>query len=150
MASTFYPSFFRDVLKGEIGNLESATVKCMLLKNTYLFNNSHSLVSQITAWEVTNTDGNSGYIRKTVPVTIDLDVLSESEEGAYISLDLNNSTSWPTAYFTARYAAIYVHTGADDSLNKLIYLLDLGTDRTSSGSTFQLMNPNPQPKIRRL
>jgi hypothetical protein len=150
MASSFYPSFFTDLLTGEIVNLETSTVKCLLLKDTYNFSVSHSTVFDIKASEPVNNGSTViGYSRKTIPATISLD-LTTNEEGAALNFDLTNNAIWSAATFTVSGAALYVSEDEnDDTLNKLIYYIDFSDTESVTLDTFKILDPVPAPKIRR-
>jgi hypothetical protein len=149
MPSSFYPSFFRDLLKDDLGgSLETVSVKCLLLKNDYTFSVSHTKVSDVSSSEL--VDGVLGYTRKVVPVTITLDTATSGGEGAFLNLALTDNASWTGITFTnVKGAALYVHSGSDDSLNKLIYYIEFNQLETATEDNFKILTPTTQPKIRR-
>jgi hypothetical protein len=151
MASSFYPSFFKSLLKNEIGgSLESVTIKCLLLKNTHVFNASHSVVSDVVSHEPVNSGATIvGYYRKNIPLTIGDDATVD-QEGATLAFSLTDNAVWPSATFAVTGGALYVHASdVDDSLNKLIYYIDFGGLETTTLDTFKILNPTVLPKIRR-
>jgi hypothetical protein len=150
MASAIFPKIYNHLLKGDV-DLDTATVKVMLLggAGAYSYDTSDEYVSDLVSAEL-STSG-TGYSRKTVSVTLTDDCQSgdAADAGVFINFDLTNDAEWTSATFTARHAVMFIDAGGADSANKLLYYFDLGADQIVSSGTFQLLDPNPQPKLRR-
>jgi hypothetical protein len=148
--SSIFPKVYNHLLTGAV-NLSSDTVKVMLLAGgagTYSFDASDEHVSDLVASEL--TIGTGGYVRKTVSVTLTDDCQSgdDADAGVFINFDLTGDAEWTSATFTARHAVMFID-GANDGARKLLYYFDLGADQIVSSGTFQLLDPSPQPKLRR-
>lgn len=163
MASSFYPKALEKMLKGEL-DLDGTgdTVKVMLLGNvaSYTFGVSHEFVSNITG--ELSTSG-TGYERKTIPVSITFDADAGGSPagalaGVFLNFTLTNNAVWgpsapvnpAAATFTTAHAVMYVDKGGADSANPVLYYFDLGGDQVVSSGTFELKDPSPQPKLRRI
>ncbi len=159
MPSSFYPSFFEALLLNKVGAslqndppeplVDTAVVKCLLLKNDYVFSPSHNTVASISSSEL--TIGQDGYTRKTIPVSISLDTASQDEEGAFLNLSLTDSASWTGITFTdLKGAAIYIESpAADDATSLLVYYIEFNQLETATEDNFKILTPTTQPKIRR-
>jgi hypothetical protein len=127
MASLVYSSFFEDVLKADI-DFDSATFKCLLTTSSYTEDSDHNRRDDITN-EVTGTgytaDGDS------VTCTVTRDTANNRVD---ISL---GAAQWTTATITARKAVYYQVVGSA-ATDRLVAVIDFGTDKTSSGGTFDL------------
>jgi hypothetical protein len=145
MASSFYPTIFRHLLKGDV-DLDTAEVKVLLLTDSYTFSASHNDVADLSG-EVSGSA--PGYERKVVSVSLTEDLASSGTEGCFINFDLDNDATWTSATFTCRHAVMYINASDVDANSKLLYYFDLGANQTVSSGTFSLLNPNPQPKLRR-
>ncbi len=149
MASAFYPKVFNHLLKGDV-DLDTDTVKVLLIggSGAYTYDATDEYVSDLSG--ELSTSG-TGYERKTVSVSLSVDVTSsdDADAGVFINFDLTNDATWTSATFTARHAVMFIDAGGADSANKLLYYFDLGADQVVSSGTFQLLDPNPQPKLRR-
>ena len=150
MASAIFPKIYNHLLKGDV-DLDTATVKVMLLggAGAYSYDTSDEYVSDLVSAEL-STSG-TGYSRKTVAVSLTDDCQSgdAADAGVFINFDLTGDAEWTSATFTARHAVMFIDAGGADSANKLLYYFDLGADQIVSSGTFQLLDPNPQPKLRR-
>jgi hypothetical protein len=156
MASAFYPKVFNHLLKGDV-DLDTATVKVLLIggADAYTYDARDEFVSELSG--ELSTSG-TGYERKTVSVTLSVDVTAsdDADAGVFINFDLTNDATWgpsapvnpAAATFTARHAVMFIDSGSD-ATSKLLYYFDLGADQVVSSGTFQLLDPNPQPKLRR-
>ena len=144
MASSFYPTVFQHLLKGDV-DLDTATVKVLLLTDSYTFSASHNDVADLSG-EVSSSA--PGYERKTVSTTLTEDLASSGTEGCYINFDLTGAATWTNATFTCQYAVMFLQ-GADDASSKLLYYFDLGSNQTVSSGTFSLLDPSPAVKLRR-
>ncbi len=128
MASLVYTSFFEDLAKANI-DLDTATIKVMLVTSTYTENkDTHTKRSDITN-EVTGTGYTAGGATVTATVTKDT-----ANDRLDISL---GGTTWPTSTITARKAVYYVSTGTA-SADQLIAVNDFGSDVVTSAGTFTL------------
>ena len=145
MASSFYPSIFQSLLKGDV-DLDSAQVKVMLLTDTYSFDATDAVVSDLSG-EVSD----ASYSRKVVSVTLNEDITgaSDADAGCFINFDLTNDAQWTSATFTCRHAVMYINASDVDANSKLLYYFDLGANQVVSSGTFQLLDPSPAPKLRR-
>jgi hypothetical protein len=148
MASAFYPKVFNHLLKGDV-DLDTDTVKVLLIggASAYTYDARDEFVSELSG--ELSTSG-TGYERKTVSVTLSVDVTAsdDADAGVFINFDLTNDATWTSATFTARHAVMFINSGSD-ATSKLLYYFDLGADQVVSSGTFQLLDPNPQPKLRR-
>ena len=145
MASSFFPTIFQHLLKGDV-DLDTAEVKIMLLTSAYTFDVNDNDVADLTG-EVSSSA--PGYERKTITVTLSQDLASAGTEGCFINFDLTGGATWPGATFTCRSAVMYINAGGVDADSKLLYFFDFLNDQTVSTGTFSLTNANPQPKLRR-
>jgi hypothetical protein len=155
MASAFYPHIFKHLVKGDV-DLDTNTVRVMLLKDTYAYDATHEFVSAISSHElVDGTGGVVGYSRKDVPVTLSVDInanvdnVSDADAGVFINFGMESSATWSSASFTVRHAVAFVVGAGDNSTHKLLYYFDLVNNQVVSSGTFALLNPTPQPKIQR-
>jgi len=160
MASAFYPKVFNHLLKGDV-DLDTDTVKVLLIggASAYTYDAQDEFVSDLSGELANGVNGVAGYERKTVSVSLSVDVTSsdDADAGVFINFDLTNDATWgpsapvnpAAATFTARHAVMFIDAGGLDSANKLLYYFDLGADQVVSSGTFQLLDPNPQPKLRR-
>jgi hypothetical protein len=91
-----------------------------------------------TVYSATNEVTGTGYTAGGNTLTIDVSPTSGNNSSsvptAYISFA---NTSWTSASFTARGALVYNVTQG----NKSVAVLDFGTDKTVSSSTFQIIFP---------
>lgn len=144
MASSFYPTIFQHLLKGDV-DLDSAQVQVMLLTDTYTFDATDEFVSDLSG-EVSG--GN--YARKIVTVSLNQDITAadDADAGCFINFDLTNDAQWTSATFTCRHAVMFINSGSD-ATSKLLYYFDLGANQVVSSGTFQLLDPSPAPKLRR-
>ena len=144
MASSFYPTIFQHLLKGDV-DLDSAEVKVMLLTDTYSFDATDAVVSNLSG-EVSD----ASYARKIVAVTLNEDIAAfdDADAGCFINFDLTNDATWTSATFTCRHAVMFINSGSD-ATSKLLYYFDLGANQVVSSGTFQLLDPSPAPKLRR-
>jgi hypothetical protein len=123
--------------------------------DAYTYDARDEFVSELSG--ELSTSG-TGYERKTVSVTLSVDVTAsdDADAGVFINFDLTNDATWgpsapvnpAAATFTARHAVMFIDSGSD-ATSKLLYYFDLGADQVVSSGTFQLLDPNPQPKLRR-
>jgi hypothetical protein len=145
MASSFYPTIFQHLLKGDV-DLDTAEVKVLLLTDTYTFSALHNDVADLSG-EVSD----ASYSRKVVSVTLSEDITgaSDADAGCFINFDLTNDATWTSATFTCRHAVMYINASDVDANSKLLYYFDLASNQTVSSGTFSLLDPSPAPKLRR-
>lgn len=128
MASLIYNSFFEDLAKADI-DLDTATIKVMLVTSAYAENkDTHTKRSDVTN-EVTGTGYTAGGATVTATVTKDT-----TNDRLDISL---GGTTWSTSTITARKAVYYVDTG-NAATDQLIAVNDFGSDVVTSAGTFTL------------
>ena len=146
MASSFYPTIFQHLLKGDV-DLDTATVKVLLLTDTYTFDAQDNDVADLSG-EVSGSA--PGYERKTVATTLSEDIAdaSDADAGCFTNFDLTGDATWTSATFTCRSAVMYIE-GASDADSKLLYFFDFGANQTVSSGTFSLLDPSPAVKLRR-
>ena len=166
MPSSFYPKALEKLLKGEL-DLDGTgdTVKVMLLGNveSYTFGVSHEFVSNITGELANGTGGVAGYERKTIPVSIEFDADAGGSPagalaGVFLKFTLTDNAVWgpsapanpAAATFTTAHAVMYVDKAGADSVKPVLYYFDLGGNQVVSSGTFELKDPSPQPKLRRI
>ena len=145
MASSFYPTIFQHLLKGDV-DLDTAEVKVLLLDDTYTFDATDNDVADLSG-EVSD----ASYSRKVVSVTLSEDITgaSDADAGCFINFDLTNDATWTSATFTCRHAVMYINASDVDANSKLLYYFDLGANQTVSSGTFSLLDPSPAVKLRR-
>ena len=97
-----------------------------------LYTSSANLSSATTAYSATNEVSGTGYTAGGATLTNVSPVLS----GATAILDFAD-VSWPGATITARGALIYNSTKS----NRAVAVLDFGSDRISTASTFLITFP---------
>jgi len=148
MASSFYPTIFQHMLKGDV-DLDGAEVKVMLLKDTYTFDATDNDVADLTP--ASHEVSGPGYERRDVSVTLNQDITAadDADAGCFINFDLTNDATWTNATFECRHAVMYIHAEGGDGNCKLLYYFNLGNNQVVSSGTFQLLDPSPQPKLRR-
>ena len=152
MASSFYPTIFQHMLKGDV-DLDSPTVvKLLLLNSTYSFDATDNDVADLSGELANGSGGVAGYERKTIETTLSQDISgsTDADAGCFINFALTGAgaATWTSATFTCRSAVMYIE-GATDADSKLLYFFDFVNDQTVSSGTFSLLDPNPQPKLRR-
>lgn len=120
-------SFKSEVLQGV--HLAADTYKIAL------FTSTATLDATTTVYSTTNEVVGAGYT--TGGVT--LSGYSVTTSGTTAILDWTTDPSWASATITARGALIYNSTKS----NKAVYVLDFGTDKTSTAGTFTVTLPTP-------
>lgn len=127
MADVIYTSFKRDIMNGAI-DLDTDTIKVMLVTSTYTPSASHAKRSDITN-EVSGTGYTAGGTAIGSPT-----VTNVSTNGVFDG----NDVSWTTSTITARGAVLYKSRGGASSADELICYLDFGTDKVSTAGTFTI------------
>ena len=129
MASLIYNSFLDDLAHANF-DLDTVTVKVMLVTSTYTENkDTHLKRSDITN-EVTGTGYTAG--GNTVAATLAKDTSTDR-----ITITLA-STTWPSSTITARKAVYYVSRGGASTADELIAVDDFGADVVTTAGTFTL------------
>ena len=130
ITQTTCTSFKVELFKGE-HDFDSHTFKIAL------YTSSASLGATTTAYsstnEITNTSG-SAYSAGGKPLTLTSTFPKASGTTAIVDFD---NVSWEIATFTARGALIY----NSNASNKAVAVLDFGSDRSASASTFEIQFP---------
>lgn len=130
MADVIYNSFKRDIANGSI-DLDTDTIKVMLVTSTYTPDqDAHTKRSDVTN-EVSGTGYSAGgatLANKTV--TAD----NTNNRGVFDADD----TSWASSTITARGAVLYKSRGGASTADELIAYIDFGSDKISTGGTFQI------------
>ncbi len=125
MADVIFTSFKRDIANGAI-DLDTDTLKIMLLTSTYTPSAAHAKRSDLTN-EVSGTGYTAG--GNTLASAT---VTNSGTTGVFTAAN----SSWTTSTITARYAAIYKSRGGASSADELVCLFDFVTDKVSSAGTF--------------
>ena len=127
MADTIYTSFKRDIMNGAI-DLDTDTIKVMLVTSSYTVSAAHTKRSDITN-EVSGTGYTAGGTAIGSPT-----VTNVSTNGVFDGSDV----SWTTSTITARGAVLYKSRGGASSADELVCYLDFGTDKVSTAGTFTI------------
>lgn len=127
MADTIYTSFKRDIMNGAI-DLDTDTIKVMLVTSSYTVSAAHTKRSDITN-EVSGTGYTAGGSAIGSPT-----VTNVSTNGVFDG----NDVAWTTSTITARGAVLYKSRGGASSADELICYLDFGTDKVSTAGTFTI------------
>lgn len=127
MADVIYTSFKRDIMNGAI-DLDTDTIKVMLVTSSYTVSAAHTKRSDITN-EVSGTGYTAGGTAIGSPT-----VTNVSTNGVFDG----NDVSWTTSTITARGAVLYKSRGGASSADELVCYLDFGTDKVSTAGTFTI------------
>jgi hypothetical protein len=100
-----------------------------------LFTSSATLGASTTVYSTSNEVVGAGYTAGGVT----LSGYSVTVSGTTAVLDWTTDPSWASATITARGALIYNAS----KTNKAVYVLDFGTDKTSTSGTFTVTLPGP-------
>ncbi len=126
-STTIYPHAQVSLINGTI-DLDTDTIKAILLNKNYTYSTSHQYVSDVIAYE---HDG-SGYTRQTVSGK----AVSFLVTGAKFDASDATFSSLAAGSVDVRYVVLYKQTGGNDSSpedDHLICLGNLGADVTPSG-----------------
>lgn len=127
MTTLVYNSFWDDLAHAAF-DLDTATVKAMLVTSTYTPNkDTHTKRSDVTN-EITGTGYTAG--GTTVTCTVAKDTGNDR-----ITFTFSNP-SWPSASFTARQVVLYISRGGAATADELIACVDNGSDVTATNGTF--------------
>lgn len=127
MASLIYNRGLQIVQDGS-ADLDTDTLKVMLLANTYTPDKDHNVLTDASTHEVTGTGYTAG------GATLANVSVTEDDANDRVTVDADDVT-WAAATITARYALIYDDTLVNDPL---LYLFDFGSDQSSSGADFTI------------
>ena len=120
-------SFKSEVLQGV--HLAADTYKIAL------FTSTATLDATTTVYSATNEVVGAGYTAGGLT----LSGYSVTTSGTTAILDWTTDPSWASATITARGALIYNSNKA----NKAVYVIDFGSDKTSTSGTFTVTLPTP-------
>ncbi len=123
-------SFKLQLLKAE-HDFDAHTFKIALYSSTASLGADTTVYS--TSNEITNTTG-TAYTAGGKPLTVTSTFPKTSGTTAIVDFD---NISWTDASFTARGALIYNASAS----NKAVAVLDFGSDRVASDSTFEIQFP---------
>lgn len=101
-------------------DLDSDTIKVMLVKSTYTFDPDHNFVSDVVADEVVDVGGGTPYVRKT----LGSDTVTEDDTNDRAAWDAA-SPQWLAADFGTPHAIIAYKFVTNDADSPLICCLDL-------------------------
>ena len=132
ISSQFYPAAFAAMFNND--NNSGDTYKLMLLTNSYTYSDAHTVVSDVSANEISGT----GYSTGGATITVSA---AQSDDDSKTEFTLGN-VLFSSATFTFRKAVIYNSTS-----NALLMYLDFGTTQDVSGQNYQLNAPSPLPSI---
>jgi hypothetical protein len=132
ISSQFYPASFAAMFNND--NNTGDTYKLMLLTSSYSYSNAHTVVSDVSANEISGT----GYSTGGATITVSA---AQSDDDSKTEFTLGN-VLFSSATFTFRKAVIYNSTS-----NALLMYLDFGTTQDVSGQNYQLNAPSPLPSI---
>ena len=127
MADIVYNSFHRDLASGAV-DLDTDTIKCMLVTSSYTPDKDHDKRDDVTN-EVTGTGytaGGATLAGKTVTA-------DNTNDRAVFDAD---DAAWPASTITARAAVLYKSRGGASSADELVCYLDFGSDKSSSAGAF--------------
>jgi hypothetical protein len=99
-----------------------------------LYTSSATLDSSTTAYSATNEASGTGYSAGGATLTVTGGAVSTSGATAYVDF---SDASWGSSTITARGALIYNSSKA----NRAVAVLDFGSDKSSSGTTFTITFP---------
>jgi hypothetical protein len=118
--------------KGEV-DLDTATVKVMLLNSTYVPDlDAHEFKSQLTG-EITGTGYTAGGATLGTVTSVYDAVINQ---GQFKATDV----TWANLSATFRYAVVYIDTGTATT-SRLLELIDFGEDQTVTGETLLRWSP---------
>lgn len=137
ISSQFYPSAFAAMFNNDLNSGD--TFKLMLLTNAYTYSNVHTLVSDVSANEISGTGYTTGGAAITVSAALKPGALPADRDRTELTL---SDVLFTAATFTFEKAVVY---NADS--NALLLYLDFGAEQNVAGQNYQLNAPSPKPSI---
>ena len=129
ITQTMCTSFKKALLDGEM-DFSANTNQAYKIA---LYTNSASLSATTTVYTTANEASGTGYIAGGVTLTIST---APTTSGTTAFLSFSNAT-WANSTITARGALIYQNGGTKPA----VAVLDFGSDKSTSGTTFQVTFP---------
>lgn len=133
VTSKFYPLFFKSAFNKEL-DLDSDTIKLMLLKTGYAFSTAHQYLSSVVSYEVSG----SGYTAGGATCALTAPTFSSgvlSFDGADVSWGTVTLTGGNIPYF----GVLYDSTPSTDATRPLIGIVDFGGgDYAPNGGPLQV------------
>jgi len=130
ITQTMCTSFKKALLDGEM-DFSANTNQAYKIA---LYTNSASLGATTTVYTTANEASGTGYIAGGVTLTIST---APTTSGTTAFLSFSNAT-WANSTITARGALIYQNGGTKPA----VAVLDFGSDKSTSGTTFQVTFPS--------
>jgi len=130
ITQTMCTSFKKALLDGEM-DFSANTNQAYKIA---LYTNSASLSATTTVYTTANEASGTGYIAGGVTLTIST---APTTSGTTAFLSFSNAT-WANSTITARGALIYQNGGTKPA----VAVLDFGSDKSTSGTTFQVTFPS--------
>jgi hypothetical protein len=123
VTSVFYNVFLRDLGNGT-HDMDTHTFKAMLLQNTYVFNAAHSVLADVSAFEIAAGNGYTAGGETLLGVTYVL-------TGAVVKFDANDViwTAGPAAMATSKFVVIY-NDSVVAPLKPLLGVVDMDGNKT--------------------
>lgn len=124
---------FLNSLMQKLIDVDSDTLKIALLSSSYTPDlDNHDFFDDVTSYQITAT----GYTAGGLALTGKL--LSYNSSTNTWTFDCDNPSWTIVGTATARYAVIYDATPSTDANRPLMFLVDLGEDKTATDGTFSL------------
>ncbi|MFB0523911.1 MAG: hypothetical protein ACETVZ_00095 [Phycisphaerae bacterium] len=124
MASGMYDRFKANLMNKEV-DLEADVVKCMLLNNSHAFTNTHNVIGDVSANEISGTGYTAG------GATLASKAVTQAATTKWDAADVE----WTSATFTAYHAVLWDDTVTTDDL---IASIDFGGAKSVSAGTFKI------------
>lgn len=130
MADVIYNAFKKYLMNGAV-DLDTDSIKCMLVTSTYAPNqDTHSFRS-----DVTNEVSGTGYTAGGSALTTK--AVTQDNTGNTGVFDADDVT-WSTSTITARGAVLYKSRGGASSADEIIAYFDFTADKSSSAGNFTI------------
>lgn len=126
MASGIYNTFKSEVMQ-EQHDLDSDSIKVMLLDDNHSFNAAHDIASAVSGNEISGTGYTAGGAALT---SLSVSTDNTDNEGVFDAANV----SWTNATFSAYHAVVYNATNG----NKLICSIDFDGAQSPSNQTFTI------------
>ena len=124
---------FLNSLMQKLIDVDSDSIKVALLSSSYTPDlDNHDFFDDVTAYQVTGT----GYTAGGLAVTGKL--LSYNSSTNTWTFDFDDPSWTIVGALTARYAVVYDATPSTDANRPLMFLIDLGENKTATDGTFKL------------